>query len=99
VHKLFTPLIEDLQKVFESPLIEPSSIREKYLEALRKHAAPDRCTFCLGVHAMKGEWYYTQLEQALEEALEKASTAFTFESIHSLTTLLQLSQDATCSRF
>ena len=78
MHNLFTPLIEELQKAFECPLIEPLSIREKYTEALRKHAAPDRCTFCLGMHAMKGEWYYTQLEQALEEALEKASATVTF---------------------
>jgi hypothetical protein len=78
VHNLFTPVIVELQKAFESPLIEPSSIREKYLEALRKHAAPDRCTFCLGVHAIKGEWYYTQLEQALEQALEEVSAASTF---------------------
>ncbi|KAF8262671.1 hypothetical protein EI94DRAFT_1808440 [Lactarius quietus] len=78
VHHFFTPLIEELKKPFECPLIAPSSIREKYLEALRKHAAPDRCTFCLGMHAMKGEWYYKQLEDALDEAIEEASVVFTF---------------------
>ncbi|KAH9031485.1 hypothetical protein EDB84DRAFT_171750 [Lactarius hengduanensis] len=68
VRNLFTPLIEELKQAFTRPLIKPSSIREKYLEALRKHAAPDRCTFCLGVHAMKGDWYCMQLEKALDEA-------------------------------
>ncbi|KAH9166771.1 hypothetical protein EDB89DRAFT_2232722 [Lactarius sanguifluus] len=71
VHNLFGPLIEELKQAFTSPLIKPSSIREKYLEALRKHAAPDLCTSCLGVHALKGEWYCMQLEKALAQAREK----------------------------
>ncbi|KAH9058202.1 hypothetical protein EDB87DRAFT_1627104 [Lactarius vividus] len=78
VHNLFSSLIEDLKQAFTRPLINPSSIREKYLEALRKHAAPDRCTFCLGVHAMKGDWYCILLEKALDEAWEKASAVFAF---------------------
>ncbi|KAH9018769.1 hypothetical protein EDB83DRAFT_2528332 [Lactarius deliciosus] len=71
VHNLFGPLIEELKQPFTRPLIKPSSIREKYLEALQKHAAPDLCTSCLGVHALKGEWYCTQLEKALAQAREK----------------------------
>ncbi|KAH9022505.1 hypothetical protein EDB84DRAFT_495565 [Lactarius hengduanensis] len=71
VQNLFSPLIEELKQAFTSPLIKPSSIREKYLEALRKHAAPDLCTSCLGVHALKGEWYCMQLEKALAQAHEK----------------------------
>ena len=82
VHNLFTPLIDKLKQAFKCPLIEPSSICEKYLDALRKHAAPDRCTFCLGVHAMKGEWYYAQLEQALFQALEEAGATFMFRDYH-----------------
>ncbi|KAI9450609.1 hypothetical protein BJY52DRAFT_1191701 [Lactarius psammicola] len=78
VCNLFTPRIEELKQAFTLPLIKSSSIREEYLEALRTHAAPESCTFCLGVHAMKGEWYCTQLEQALEQALDKASAAFVF---------------------
>ena len=98
MHNLFTPLIQDLQKAFECPLIEPSSIREKYTEALRKHAAPDRCTFCLGVHAMKGEWYYTQLEEALDQALEEASAAFTIrESSQNLTTFCAFTKTSVVS--
>ena len=79
VHKLFTSQIEELkQATFTRPLIQSSTIREKYLEALRGHAAPDRCTFCLGVHAIKGEWYCIQLEQGLAHARESASVAFGF---------------------
>ena len=76
VLNFFTSRIEELKQAYTFPLIKPSAIREKFLEALRTHAAPDRCTFCLGVHAMKGEWYCTKLEQALSQAREKASTAF-----------------------
>ena len=49
---------------------------------MRPHAAPDRCTFCLGVHAMQGEWYCVQLEQMLAQALEKASAALAFRKYH-----------------
>jgi hypothetical protein len=92
MHSLFTSQIEGLKQTFTSPLIKSSTIREKYLEALRQHAAPDRCTFCLGVHAMQGEWYCVQLEQTLAHAWEKASTAFAFREYPlSLTTVL--SQD------
>src|SRR6266702_7475986 len=55
VHNIITPQIEELKQAFTHPLIKSSSICEKYLEALRNHAAPNRCTSCLGVHAMKGE--------------------------------------------
>ena len=68
VHNFFTSRIEELKEAYTCSLIKPSAIREKFLEALRTHAAPDRCTFCLGVHAMKGEWYCTKLEQALSQA-------------------------------
>lgn len=78
VHNLFAPLIEGLKQAFKCPLIGPSSIREKYMEALRMHAYPEKCTFCLGVHVMKGDWYCMELEKALDKALEKASTVFAF---------------------
>ncbi|KAI9441847.1 hypothetical protein H4582DRAFT_1935393 [Lactarius indigo] len=71
VYNFFSPLIEELNQAFTRPLIKPSSIREKYLEALRRHAAPDRCTFCLGVHAMNGDWYCIRLEKAPYDAWEK----------------------------
>ncbi|KAH9023516.1 hypothetical protein EDB84DRAFT_1580437 [Lactarius hengduanensis] len=78
VHSIITSQIEELKQGFTRPLIKYSIIREKYLEALRKHAAPDRCTFCLGVHAMKGEWYCAQLKQAFTQARNNACTAFAF---------------------
>ncbi|KAI9450611.1 hypothetical protein BJY52DRAFT_1191703 [Lactarius psammicola] len=78
VRNMITPQIEELKHAFTRPLIKSSSIREKYLEALRKHAAPDRCTPCLGVHAMKGEWYCVQLEQALAQARKRACIASAF---------------------
>ncbi|KAF8262669.1 hypothetical protein EI94DRAFT_663085 [Lactarius quietus] len=71
LHDLFKSRIEELKQVFTCPLIKSSTIREKYLEALRAHAAPNRCTFCLGVHAMQGEWYCMQLEEVLSKAREK----------------------------
>jgi len=78
VRNLFSPQIEELKQSFTRPLVKPSSIREKYLQALREHAAPDICTPCLGVHALKGEGYCLQLESALAEALGKASPASAF---------------------
>ncbi|KAH9174332.1 hypothetical protein EDB89DRAFT_2067639 [Lactarius sanguifluus] len=78
VHSIITSQIEELKQAFTRPLIKYSIICEKYLEALRKHAAPDCCTFCLGVHAMKGEWYCAQLKQSLFQARKKACTPFAF---------------------
>ncbi|KAI9450608.1 hypothetical protein BJY52DRAFT_1215412 [Lactarius psammicola] len=76
LHDIFTHEIRELKQAFTYPLIKPSSIREKYLEALQGHSSPDLCTFCVRVHVMKGEWYCVQLEQALTHARAKASTAF-----------------------
>ena len=76
LHDLFTHEIADLKQAFTRPLIKPSSIREKYLEALKNHVSPDLCTFCVRVHISKGEWYCVQLEQSLAHAREKASIAF-----------------------
>jgi hypothetical protein len=76
LHDLFANEIGELTQAFAQPLIKPSSIREKYLGALRSHTSPDLCTFCVKVHVMKGEWYCVQLEQALKLARAKASTTF-----------------------
>ena len=80
LHDLFTPRIEELKTAFKHPLIKPAIIRDKYMEALRIHAAPDTCTVCLGVHTMKGDWYCMQLEQALAMALDKVSVCLPFQS-------------------
>ena len=76
LHDLFTREIGELKQAFANPLIKPSSIREKYLVALRSHASPDLCTFCVGVHVMNGELYCVRLEEALTYARGKASTTF-----------------------
>ena len=81
LHDLFTCEIEELKQAFNRPLIKPSSIREKYLRALRDHASPDLCTFCVRVHVMQGEWYCVRLEQALAHA-RKASTTFILRERH-----------------
>ncbi|KAH8984199.1 hypothetical protein EDB86DRAFT_162989 [Lactarius hatsudake] len=73
---LFTREIGELKHSFTRPLIKPSSIRGKYLEALQSHSSPDLCTFCVRVYVMNGEWYCVQLEQALVHSREKASTVF-----------------------
>ncbi|KAH8983095.1 hypothetical protein EDB92DRAFT_2106402 [Lactarius akahatsu] len=76
LHDLFTREIEELRQAFKRPLIEPSAIREKYLEALQDHSSPDLCTFCVRVHVTKGEQYCVRLEKALDHARAKASTSF-----------------------
>ncbi|KAH9022503.1 hypothetical protein EDB84DRAFT_1580619 [Lactarius hengduanensis] len=76
LHDLFTREIEELRQAFKRPLIEPSTIREKYLEALQDHSSPDLCTFCARVHVTKGEQYCVRLEKALDHARAKASTVF-----------------------
>ena len=74
VHDIFTHEISELAQAFIRPLIKPSSIREKYLEALQSHVSPDLCDFCASVHITKGEGYCVQLEQELASALAKASS-------------------------
>jgi hypothetical protein len=69
LHGLFTEEIKASKRYFNNSLLKPSSIREKYLAALMKHA-PDKngCMTCLLVHAHKGEGYCFQLEQMLTRA-------------------------------
>ena len=76
LHDIFTHEIAELRQAFKRPLIKPSRIREKYLEALQSHISPNLCTFCARVHITKGEGYCVQIERALARALEKASTTF-----------------------
>ena len=79
VHAIFTEQIEDLKQGFTRPLVNPSIIRGKYLQALGCHATysyPGRCNFCLEIHASKGEYYCAQLEQAITRAREKPCVAY-----------------------
>ncbi|KAH9058208.1 hypothetical protein EDB87DRAFT_1564258 [Lactarius vividus] len=78
LYDLFTREIGELEQAFTRPLIKPSTIRAKYLDALQRHCTPDLCTFCVKVHVMKGEWYCVRLEYALAQAREKVSSAFPF---------------------
>ncbi|KAI9450615.1 hypothetical protein BJY52DRAFT_1155096 [Lactarius psammicola] len=77
VHDCFTQQIEELKQDFTRPLTNAAIIRAKYLEALRRTASGPSgpCTFCLNIHAMKGEDYCVQLEQAISRAREKVSVA------------------------
>ena len=85
LHYLFTTQIAELKQSFANAFIQPSSIREKYLGALRAHTTtwggPDGCTFCLKVHAFRGEEYCVQLERKLVQARGQASFAFLFERV------------------
>ncbi|KAH9058203.1 hypothetical protein EDB87DRAFT_1627107 [Lactarius vividus] len=71
LHDLFTREIGGLKPAFKRPLIKPSTIRGKYLEALQDHSSPGLCTFCVRVHLMKGERYCVRLEKALDRARER----------------------------
>lgn len=75
LHELFTQQIEELKQHFTKSLIKPSSIREKYLAALRKHSpAKSCCITCMVVHTHGGERYCVELEQKLTRARNKVST-------------------------
>jgi len=75
---LFTAEIAILKQNFANAVIQPSSIRDKYLAALKTHAidvSDDElhrrnrgCTFCLEVHASQGEIYCKELEEKLTRA-------------------------------
>jgi BTB/POZ domain len=70
---LFKQQIRELEEGFTKPLLNPSSIREKYFEALWAHIqTSDGCT-CLMTHTRQGEKYCVELEHALAGALDEAS--------------------------
>lgn len=74
---LFTEQIGELKEYFSHAIINPSSIRERYLKALLKHSPPsDDCPNCLMVHAQDGERYFAELEQKLTNVRNQASTVY-----------------------
>jgi hypothetical protein len=78
LHDLFMQQIRELKQSFTNPLPKPSSIREKYMEALGAHMQNSYgCTCCI-THALRGEKYCVELEEKLAGALDNASAAFTF---------------------
>ena len=79
LHDLFTQEIRELKRHFTGSLINPSSIREKYLAALLKHSPNQHdCPACLMVHARHGERYCVELEQKLTQARNQACVPFKF---------------------
>ena len=59
--------------LFMHPLTTPSSIREKYLRAIKTH--PD-CNFCLWTHTTIGPTYCADLERRLTQAQDEVHTLF-----------------------
>ncbi|KAI0253676.1 hypothetical protein BJV78DRAFT_160812 [Lactifluus subvellereus] len=68
LHGLFSKQIGELRQSFTNALIKPSSIREGYLTVLQSHVTQNDCTFCLKVHALKGDEYRRELFERLTEA-------------------------------
>ena len=68
LHGFLSQQIGELRKSFTNALINPSSIREGYLTALRSHAVQNDCTLCLKVHAQEGDKYCGELYERLMEA-------------------------------
>ena len=59
--------------LFTRPLTTPSSIREKYLTAIKTH--PD-CNFCLWAHATMGPTFCADLENRLTQAQHEVHALF-----------------------
>jgi len=67
-------LSQDNRKLFFAhPLTTPSSIREKYLTAIKTH--PD-CTFCLWIHTTLGSTFCADLESRLTQAQDEVHAVF-----------------------
>ncbi|KAH9174340.1 hypothetical protein EDB89DRAFT_1952349 [Lactarius sanguifluus] len=62
LHDVFREELGGRYRALERPLVGPSDIRAKYMSALQKHVTTDKCTFCPGVHALRGEKYIAELE-------------------------------------
>ena len=77
LHDLFTQQSGEMNQCFTHAIIQPSDIREKYLEAFLKHSpTSDGCPTCVTVHIQKGERYCAELEENLTHARNQASAVF-----------------------
>jgi BTB/POZ domain len=80
IERIFTLHSRWLRGSSPSGIIEPSSLRSRYLAALQAHAAGNEtqkgCEFCLRVHACQGEEYCSELERKLGHARNKVGPAF-----------------------
>jgi hypothetical protein len=74
-NRFFTP---SLYNLFMRPLITPSSIREKYLTAIKTH--PD-CNFCLWVHTTLGSTFCADLESRMTHAQDVVRALFLYFSV------------------
>ncbi|KAH9018376.1 hypothetical protein EDB85DRAFT_617500 [Lactarius pseudohatsudake] len=76
LHDVFREEIGGRYRALERPLVGPSDIRAKYMSALQKHVTTDKCTFCPGVHALRGEKYIAELERALTQTRNRTTLEF-----------------------
>ncbi|KAH9022502.1 hypothetical protein EDB84DRAFT_1580618 [Lactarius hengduanensis] len=76
LHDVFREEIGVRYRALERPLAGPSDIRAKYMSALQKHVTTDKCTFCPGVHALRGEKYIAELERALTQSRNRTTLEF-----------------------
>ncbi|KAH9990631.1 hypothetical protein BJV74DRAFT_962964 [Russula compacta] len=87
---LLSKQITQMKRNYTSTLIDPSSMRKKYLTALTGHAVQKDCTFCLKVHAQEGEKYCTELSRSLARAQSVARLHSPFQlPVDYLQTLLR----------
>ena len=66
-------LLQGNNNLFTDPLTTSSSIREKYLTAIKTH--PD-CNFCLWAHATMGPTFCADLESRLTQAQDEVHALF-----------------------
>ncbi|KAH9990637.1 hypothetical protein BJV74DRAFT_836933 [Russula compacta] len=81
LHDLFTTHIEELKQNFTHVFMQPSSIRQEYLAALRSHTTTDDldddgCASCMKAHSHGGEEYCVELERKLAQARDMVSPDF-----------------------
>ncbi|KAH9166767.1 hypothetical protein EDB89DRAFT_2001625 [Lactarius sanguifluus] len=76
LHDVFREELGGRYRALERPLVGPSDIRAKYMSALQKHVTTDKCTFCPGVHALRGEKYIAELERALTQTRNRTTLEF-----------------------
>ena len=67
--------LHDILRTFDLWFVRSSSIRARYLSAMREHVSTDKCTFCLEVHAMEGENYILELERAVTRARDNVGSS------------------------
>jgi hypothetical protein len=72
-HRFISFFFHGKTNLFTHPFTTPSSIREKYLTAIKAH--PD-CNFCLWVHTTLGSTFCTDLENGMTHAQDIVRALF-----------------------